>query len=410
MKIIFGAGLDGKKLIPEYKKEEICIYDNNKKLWGSEIEGINVIDFEKLLELVKIEENELILTIHHKSALYFIKELCENYEVNCKLYKYDSGVINILNIDNIEPYSLDLEQIAKTRLDGYEKAKEYYKQTGNTKAYEHACKYIEYRKNNLLSPELSGIELTNNCNLSCPNCPTPTCKRSKGFMSDEVFEQAFKYIPPALDTYFSMHGLGEPLLHPKFFEYLSRVAEIDKPLMISTNGVLLDDERIEKLFGILNNIYDSLVMISFHTKKSVENWKKCVDLLESNKEIKVKLSGQLLEHNSDMAKKWLKEVGIDNPEDNKYIQFAYSHSFAGNVSSRRKEFTKFEVNNKIRNCYFINRNISGISWDGRFKSCCLDSEVEGNVGNIFDIENARLNLKGYKLCRTCDPSWTNGFQ
>ena len=47
---------------------------------------------------------------------------------------------------------------------------------------------------------------------SAPTAIFPTCKREKGYMGDAVFNEAFKYISPDQDSYFSMHGLGEPLL------------------------------------------------------------------------------------------------------------------------------------------------------------------------------------------------------
>lgn len=92
-------------------------------------------------------------------------------------------------------------------------------------------------------------------------------------MPKEVFDKAMEYVTPDMDSYFSLHGLGEPLLHPQFFECVRRVAELEKPILISTNGVLFDKQKADDLLELLSGASKSKLFISFHTKTSVENWK-----------------------------------------------------------------------------------------------------------------------------------------
>lgn len=254
------------------------------------------------------------------------------------------------------------------------------------------------------------MELTNYCNLKCPNCPTPTCKRPKGFMPKEVFDKAMEYVTPDMDSYFSLHGLGEPLLHPQFFECVRRVAELEKPILISTNGVLFDKQKADDLLELLSGASKSKLFISFHTKASVENWKNAVELLQQKQIKNVELFGQILEHNESEAIGWLSESGINDPFNNQYIRYVTSHSFAGGVEGRRTCYSDVEVKNRFRNCYFVKNNCTAVAWDGRLKVCCLDSELEGIGGTVFDVEKLTHKNTPYKLCHYCDPDWTSNYQ
>ena len=408
MKIVFGAGEVAKEYIMNNYSSSIVCYDNDRRKWGKKvIDDVEIITLDELLKIIECNDCEIIVTPKSDTALYFLKDVCKNDD---KVYRYADGSLDKIELDNLPEYSVDINAIESERIKRYELIKDTFKRNGDIVAYNHACEYLEYKRNNILAPELGGIELTNNCNLRCKNCPTPPCKREKGYMGDAVFNEAFKYISPDQDSYFSMHGLGEPLLHPKIFEYLDRVTSIKRPVILSTNGLLLDDTNIDSIMNTLNKTSKSRFYISFHSEKSVKNWIKCVDWMTEHKENRIELFGQVLEHNKDEALRWLRNCGISNPCDNKYIRFITSHSFAGNVSARRHEYSDIEVNNRFKNCYYVNSNIILMAWDGRFKSCCLDSEVCADRGSIYDIKNIRCSTHPYKLCHTCDPDWTSNFQ
>lgn len=126
-------------------------------------------------------------------------------------------------------------------------------------------------------------------------------------MDDKVFETAFDFIAPDA-RFFSLHGLGEPLLHPKFLEYLSRIVELRVGVIISTNGILLYEGLANDIFNLLEKASpDTECFLSLHTQKSVENWRMCLDVLKSHPNIR--FYGNLLEHNETEAVMWLKEVG-----------------------------------------------------------------------------------------------------
>ena len=408
MKIIIGAS----KAASDYTlntNEKIICYDNDRRKWGKKIAKDNtIINIEELQYFVHNTNCDIIIATQNMSALYFVKDVCKD-KIH-RILKLEDGKLDEIDLSNIPMYDIDRNEKEKNKIEEYEKTRDYYKENKNWKAYQHACQYIEIKKENLLMPEIGGIELTNYCNLHCPNCPTPTCKRKKGYMNDIVFEECFKYIAPSTTERFSLHGLGEPLLHPGFLRYLDKVIEIGRPVIISTNGILLSEEMIEKLFTLMNKINNCVIYVSFHTIRSVENWYNCVKWINKKPNNNVELYGQVLEHNSEEALRWLEQIGINDPKENPYIRFITSHSFAGNVTARKKRYMDIEVNNRFRNCYYHVNNITNVAWDGRLKTCCLDSELKGEIGDIFCVKEIRLGYEPYDLCHNCDPDWTSSFQ
>lgn len=407
MTIVIGASKAAKEFIENYGNNDgIVCYDNDRRKWGKSFAGIQIISLNEYLEILKLQRCKIIVAISNKTILYFLKDTCAD--------KHDAYILKDkelvkLDFDNLIDYGKVLE-IAEV-----EKIKRYKDiiASGQIKsefALEHYKKYIRHRENDNSWPEINSVELTNYCNLKCPNCPTPTCKRPKGFMSKEVFDKAMEYVTPDMDSYFSLHGLGEPLLHPHFLECVRRVAELEKPIFISTNGILFNRQKADELLEVLADANKSKLYISFHKKESVENWKYAVELLKKKKIKNVALFGQILEHNEKEAIGWLSEMGVSDPFDNEYIRYVTSHSFAGSVQGRRTCYSDVEVKNRFRNCYYVKNNCTAVAWDGRLKICCLDSELEGIGGTVFNVEKLTHKNTPYRICHYCDPDWTSNYQ
>jgi len=407
MIIIFGATEMGNYLRSKFfaDRNDVVYYDNDRRKWGGKYNGIEVIDFQCFLNLVRVKDVEIVIAIKNETAKFFLKDICLS---DSRIFILKNDALVKFNLDKIGKFERDIEKVEENKLKRYEEAKNNFAKNGNMFAYRHAENYINFKKKNLLTPEITGIELTNHCNLKCPNCPVPISGRTKGFMDDEVFNLVLKYIPPCPCSSFSMHGLGEPLMHPKFIEYLEKVAEFDVCTVISTNGILLDKNLARETFSILRRIHKAIFYISFHTQKSVENWLDCMGFMEDIHN--VDFYGQVLEHNRAQAEKWLLETGIKNPKQNPHIRYITSHSFAGNVVGRKNCYHEIEVKNRIRNCTYLKNNIVGVTWDGFLRSCCYDSENIGLCGSVFDFEAGRIHRDGFELCQNCDPDWTSNFQ
>lgn len=81
------------------------------------------------------------------------------------------------------------------------------------------------------------IEITENCNLACPFCPSPSLK-SRGEMPLELFERILSRLKGNVREIF-LHVLGEPLLHSRFSEILE-LSGRDFRVNLTTNGTLID--------------------------------------------------------------------------------------------------------------------------------------------------------------------------
>lgn len=88
------------------------------------------------------------------------------------------------------------------------------------------------------------IEVTNLCNLDCQTCMRNVWGEPSGMMSDATFEKIFAEIQgmSVLPTVF-FGGYGEPLIHPKTAEWVTRFKEIGARVELISNGLLLTEER-----------------------------------------------------------------------------------------------------------------------------------------------------------------------
>jgi MoaA/NifB/PqqE/SkfB family radical SAM enzyme len=98
------------------------------------------------------------------------------------------------------------------------------------------------------SPIYLNIAITNMCNLSCTMCFRHFMPYHKTQMELATFKKTINQLPKVRHVNFC--GIGEPLLHPDFFEMLALIRKNTKAtISFSTNGKLLNEENIKKLIG-----------------------------------------------------------------------------------------------------------------------------------------------------------------
>src|SRR5450759_1716741 len=95
-------------------------------------------------------------------------------------------------------------------------------------------------------PVSIGAELTNNCNLHCPECSSGSglMLRDRGYMDIELFNKVISELRPYLYN-INLYFQGEPMLHPLFFSFVRN--SIKTHSVVSTNGHFLSDENSEKI-------------------------------------------------------------------------------------------------------------------------------------------------------------------
>ena len=107
-------------------------------------------------------------------------------------------------------------------------------------------------------PAAIGIELTNNCNLHCPECASGSgeMKRARGFMDVGLFNRVISELRPYLYN-INLYFQGEPFLHQGFSSFIRNSENIRS--VISTNGHYLSEENSEEIArsGLISQIRHS---------------------------------------------------------------------------------------------------------------------------------------------------------
>ncbi|MDA3732969.1 radical SAM/SPASM domain-containing protein [Niameybacter massiliensis] len=273
------------------------------------------------------------------------------------------------------------------------------------------------------------IEITNICNLSCNFCPKT--KRKLQVMEPQAFKHIIEQVKPYTD-YIYLHLMGEPTLHPQLETFLEISNQAGLTVNITTNGTLLP--KVKDI--LLASSHLRQVNISLH---SFEANSSEVDLKTYVKEVTefVKEATQKTDiicairlWNMDTeelkADNALNEDIISLLEENLDLQVRQlllekrggklAHHLYLNMAEKFEwpDIDKIDTAKQVF-CYGLRDQI-GIHVDGTVVPCCLDSEGNIPLGNIFEktlgeiIEGprARRIYEGFsnrqaveELCKRC---------
>ncbi len=108
-----------------------------------------------------------------------------------------------------------------------------------------------YRKGLYAKPELNYLflELTDSCNMNCRHCGSSCHDGNSRYLDKDLAIKALEEIAEDFkdaDFMVCITG-GEPLLHPAFDEILETVSRLKLPWGMTTNGILIDENRAERL-------------------------------------------------------------------------------------------------------------------------------------------------------------------
>ncbi|STA99975.1 radical SAM/SPASM domain-containing protein [Clostridium baratii] len=243
------------------------------------------------------------------------------------------------------------------------------------------------------------IEITNVCNLSCNFCPKTS--RKLQFMDEESFKKVIESIKPYTD-YIYLHLMGEPFLNKNLEKFLDIAYENGLKVNITTNGTL-----INKVKDILINAKAlRQVNISLHSFEANDSEVKleeyvsniCSFILDANENSNIICSMRLWNMDSKELKACneLNRDIISMLEEGLKIPFSLKEKLleSNGIKIRKNIYLnmaeKFEWPNIDKDnedteifCYGLRDQI-GILVDGTVVPCCLDSEGNINLGNIFE--------------------------
>lgn len=249
-------------------------------------------------------------------------------------------------------------------------------------------------------PVSVSTELTNKCNLRCPECSAGSgqMKRPGGFMDIVLFKKIVKEIGPFLYN-INLYFQGEPMLHPHFFNFLENCKGIHST--VSTNGLFLTAENSDNIVN--SGLSKLIISIDGARQESYSAYRVNGDLgnvingLKAVSEARIrnrsgmKLEIQLLVNrfNEDqigemriLASRYgaaltLKSMQIINNENTGFW-------LPGDKKFRRYKLDGGEYVNKNRmpdRCARLWFN-PVITWDGKVIPCCFDKDGDHIMGDL----------------------------
>jgi len=261
--------------------------------------------------------------------------------------------------------------------------------------------YVKFwlRSDGFVHPTVVNVEFTNYCNLRCKMCvQSADFARPKGYMTMETFKALVAGLDPGSSLFIS--GVGEPMLHPQFFEFMEYAMKARPGLRLgfTTNGTLVNEENAKRLFGLgikyiqlsmdgVDSVYEA---IRGYPYKEIE--KRINYLVEAKKaarsSTKILLNVAICNEEvyaqiPEMKKRFGSKVDV--------IHFMPVHSL-GMVKGFRKK------NTRCLQIYFSPL----VFWNGNINACCSDRENAFNLGNCADtgISAAFNNAEMVKLRRS----------
>ena len=239
-------------------------------------------------------------------------------------------------------------------------------------------------------PQLLMLEVTNVCNLRCPNCTNKDMKRKRGFMELDIYKKVIDECVALGVNDLWITG-GEPTLHPLLVNQVAYAKEkgIESVALI-TNAQLLTPLLSKRLIKAGLDKLD--VSIDAATPEMYSKIRPPGDLktVEENLETLIKFKREMKTSKPQVTVKFIKEpmnaseVGLFRRKWGKLadeIYISFLHNWGGAISKREP---KWRGGSKRVPCSWVFRRMY-ICWDGNVSFCCLDSEAETLLGDIKEM-------------------------
>jgi radical SAM protein with 4Fe4S-binding SPASM domain len=267
-------------------------------------------------------------------------------------------------------------------------------------------------------PVAVSFELTNHCNLRCPECASGSglMKRERGFMDIALFKKVVSELNPYL-YYINLFFQGEPMMHPDFFLFPEHTSHIYT--VVSSNGHFLSVENSERLAvsglkklivsldGMSQTIYSEYRRNGEFGKviTGIRNIAAARDKYHSSLKLELQyLISKNNEHQIKEAEHFAKEVGAQ-------LKFKSMQVLSDNdiekwmpVGEKYRRYKKINGNYVIKNsmpdrCMRLWFN-PVITWDGKVIPCCFDKDAEHVMGDLNkDTFRAIWNNSAYSEFR-----------
>lgn len=289
-------------------------------------------------------------------------------------------------------------------------------------------------------PFFISVEITNYCNLHCPECPVgkneiATAKR-KNFEID-LYKSLIYQLKPTL-AHIILYFQGEPFLNRKLTEFIKIAHQAKVYTTTSTNGQFLHKNNVNEIVSSgLNKI---IVSIDGSTQEVYETYRiggtlnvalqGIKELVAAKKKLKsatpsIEIQFLVLktnEHQMVEMKRLAKSLNVDKLTF-KTAQL-YDFENGNDLMPTKTKYSRYKKS--AEGTYYLKGNQPNRCWrmwsgavvnvNGEILPCCFDKKSENSFGNINENSFAECwhsknssdfrgkilqNRKQFEMCRNC---------
>lgn len=359
--VIFGAGQVGRMALSKYKDRTLFIVDNNKKLHGTFIDGVEIKSVQVLSS-----EAEYVVLIASKSQELMEKQLQQLGIFRYEFFLKESRAYYDTEDLVFNPYEDNLHR-------------DVTEETYNDNMQKNlAIETVNFRVEQMQGQELLfdhvEIETINRCNGVCEFCPVS--KQNDTRKLTRMSQTLFKNIIDQLaDINYSgklaLFSNNEPFLDEDIIDK-HRYAREQLPkarMHLFTNGTLLTIDKFTEIMKYL----DELIVDNYQQElKLIKPCKEIVEYCESYPELKKKVTIVLRKPNEILSTR-----GGESPNRTKMIKY------------------------KNARCILPYKQLI-IRPDGKVSLCCNDPFGENTLGDLSkeSIMDVWFNDR-FKMVRSC---------
>lgn len=289
-------------------------------------------------------------------------------------------------------------------------------------------------------PFFISVEITNYCNLHCPECPVgkneiATAKR-KNFEIN-LYKTLINQLKPTL-AHIILYFQGEPFLNSKLSEFVQIAHQAKIYTSTSTNGQFLHKNNVKEIVssgldkiivsidGATQEVYETY-RVAGSLNKAIQGIKELVAAKRELKSLTPLIEIQFLvlktnEHQMAEMKRLAKSLGVDKLTF-KTAQL-YDFENGNNLMPIKNKYSRYKKSkdgkfrlkgNQPNRCW---RMWSGavVNVNGEVLPCCFDKKSENSFGNINENSFAECwhskkasdfrdcilqNRKQFEMCRNC---------
>lgn len=243
------------------------------------------------------------------------------------------------------------------------------------------------------------IEITNVCNLSCNFCPKT--KRKYKFMNKEEFTYILNEVKPFTEHIY-FHLMGEPLLNEDIEYFFEESRSKGLHVNLTTNGTLLSKVG-DKLIKAKSLRQVNISLHSFEANKKTVELEEYLDSItdfiikaRENSDIICAIRLWNMDNDDLKGENNLNKDILKMLEDKLKLDFSLSEKLQESNRIKLKDKVYLNMAEKFQwpdikidslgenvFCHGL-RNQIGILVDGTVVPCCLDSEGNLALGNIFE--------------------------